>query len=124
MIDNIIMNIMLKIKVVHSSKGRLRLSIPISKKIPEKWQYDRTYLDYFLKIKGFKALDFSYITGNLLITYDYKIISEEEILDLIQDVINISKENIKDLSKFTSDEKDEAYEYFISLVDTVLLIKE
>lgn len=117
-IEDILLNFMLKVNVIHSSYGRLRISIPLTKKIPKRWQYDKKYLDFFIK-KGINSLDFNYVTGNLLIIYNEEEITKEEILSLIKRIINISKENINELSKYTSNEKEEAYKFFISLVQPI-----
>ena len=59
-----------KIKVVHSIKGRIRLSVPGLNKVPAEMQkYDHYTTDIIKMQKGVKSVEYSYITSKILITY-------------------------------------------------------
>lgn len=119
LIEEIFKNIAFKRKIVHSGNGRLRINFPILKSVPKEWQYSEKYFEYFLGIEGIKSIDVNYITGNLLIIYDSSKITEEKILDIIDKILQVSKKNINELSKFFLAEKEEAYKFFITLLESL-----
>ncbi len=75
------MEFLLKYQVVHSLPGRLRLHVPIIKKIPPEWQVeDNVFFEFFQLIPGVKNVSFSYMTANVLMVYDESVINESQIL--------------------------------------------
>ncbi len=81
-IEDILLNKVLKIKVLHSTPGEMRVHVPILKKAPEKWQIDSGLLSLEKLFDGINEVTFSYETGNAAIKYDPSKIGEDEILEL------------------------------------------
>jgi copper chaperone CopZ len=74
-----------KIKVVHSTPGRLRLKLPGLRKTQsfiEQSGEGETLLNY--KLKGIHSIDFSFLTSKVLILYDTDQTSEKEIIGWLE----------------------------------------
>ena len=72
-IKNHIIKHFIKFKVVHSIPGRLRLKVNNASKIPqEAKEYDKYVVQGLKMLDGIKDLEFNYITGSVVITYDTK----------------------------------------------------
>ena len=89
-IKNHIIKHFIKFKVVHSIPGRLRLKVNNASKIPqEEKEYDKYLVQGLKMLDGIKDLEFNYITGSVVITYDTKKTYEEKIVKWINKVIDI-----------------------------------
>ena len=89
-IKNHIIKHCIKFKVVHSIPGRLRLKVNNASKIPqEAKEYDKYVVQGLKMLDGIKDLEFNYITGSVVITYDTKKTYEEKIVKWINKVIDI-----------------------------------
>ena len=89
-IKNHIIKHFIKFKVVHSIPGRLRLKVNNASKIPqEAKEYDKYVVQGLKMLDGIKDLEFNYITGSVVITYDTKKTYEEKIVKWINKVIYI-----------------------------------
>ena len=89
-IKNHIIKHFIKFKVVHSIPGRLRLKVNNASKIPqESKEYDKYVVQGLKMLDGIKDLEFNYITGSVVITYDTKKTYEEKIVKWIYKVIDI-----------------------------------
>ena len=89
-IKNHIIKHFIKFKVVHSIPGRLRLKVNNASKIPqEAKEYDKYVVQGLKMLDGIKDLEFNYITGSVVITYDTKKTYEEKIVKWINKVIDI-----------------------------------
>ena len=89
-IKNHIIKHFIKFKVVHSIPGRLRLKVNNASKIPqEAKEYDKYVVLGLKMLDGIKDLEFNYITGSVVITYDTKKTYEEKIVKWINKVIDI-----------------------------------
>ena len=89
-IKNHIIKHFIKFKVVHSIPGRLRLKVNNAAKIPqEAKEYDKYVVQGLKMLDGIKDVEFNYITGSVVITYDTKKTYEEKIVKWINKVIDI-----------------------------------
>ena len=76
--------------MVHSIPGRLRLKVNNAAKIPqEAKEYDKYVVQGLKMLDGIKDVEFNYITGSVVITYDTKKTYEEKIVKWINKVIDI-----------------------------------
>ncbi len=113
--ESLIFDIFVKVHVIHSLPGRIRMHIPQAKKIPKEWQFEKLYFDVVKKIKGVKDISFSYTTGNALLEYDNKITSEDEILRFLNKMASIAARHQKQLGNYGPDKKEEAMEYLLKI---------
>ena len=89
-IKNHIIKHFIKFKVVHSIPGRLRLKVNNASKIPqEAKEYDKYVVQGLKMLDGIKDVEFNYIKGSVIITYDTKKTYEEKIVKWINKVIDI-----------------------------------
>ena len=89
-IKNHIIKHFIKFKVVHSIPGRLRIKVNNASKIPqEAKEYDKYVVQGLKTLDGIKDVEFNYITGSVVITYDTKKTYEEKIVKWINKVIDI-----------------------------------
>ena len=87
-IKNHIIKHFIKFKVVHSIPGRLKVNN--ASKIPqEAKEYDKYVVQGLKMLDGIKDVEFNYITGSVVITYDTKKTYEEKIVKWINKVIDI-----------------------------------
>lgn len=117
-ITDILFNMHVRVKVVHSIPGRLRLHVPFAKKIPAEWQIDDAYFDVFKCIHGITAFEFNYISSNALIIYDPKITDEKHIIDNMMAVTKLANKHRSKLSSFTAEEKEEAAHWFTQMIES------
>lgn len=115
--EEVIASVALRFQVVHSVPGRFRLHIPVAKKIPKEWQFDRTYMELFTLIKGVKSVDFNYTTLNAVITYDVKQTTEEKIIAKAKKMLKKIASHKAELSTYTHEQKDEAYAHVKKLAE-------
>ena len=110
-IKNHIIKHFIKFKVVHSIPGRLRLKVNNASKIPqEAKEYDKYVVQGLKMLDGIKDVEFNYITGSVVITYDTKKTYEEKIVKWINKLIYIVlgyfkliEENVQDNLEFVID---------------------
>ena len=89
-IKNHIIKHFIKFKVAHSIPGRLRLKVNNASKIPqEAKEYDKYVVQGLKMLDGIKDVEFNYVTGSVVITYDTKKTYEEKIVKWINKVIDI-----------------------------------
>lgn len=104
-------------KVVHSIPGRMRIHVPIVKKLPKEWHLEDSYFSVVHKIKGISKFEFSYVTCNALIQYDPAITNEKTIILNLKEVASITNKNKKVLSQFSHEEKEAAVACFQDIID-------
>ena len=96
-----------KFKVVHSIPGRIRLKINNASKIPkEAAMYDKYVIEGIKILDGIDNIEFNYMTGSVLITYNPNKLSEEIVIKWINHVLNIVLENINFIHEFGEDNID------------------
>ena len=84
-----------KIKVIHSIPGRLRLKVPKQVYVAEEFrQYDRYVVDGVKLLDGIEDIQFNYVLGTILLTYDTNKVYEEKVLKWINRVVEIIIKNI------------------------------
>ena len=96
-----------KFKVVHSIPGRIRLKINNSSKIPkEATMYDKYVIEGIKILDGIDNIEFNYITGSVIITYNPDKLNEKIVINWINHVLNIVLENINFIQEFGEDNID------------------
>ncbi len=115
MIENFMINTLYKFQVLHSIPGRLRLHIPHIKKIPANWHLEESYFELAKRIKGIDKLELSFVTGNVLVLYDTKLTSEQDIIKNLKDLGKLAVQNKAFFEKFSPEQKDDMIEEFIKL---------
>ena len=106
-----------KFKVVHSIPGRIRLKINNASKIPkEATMYDKYVIEGIKILDGIDNIEFNYMTGSVLITYNPNKLSEEIVIKWINHVLNIVLENINFIHEFGEDNID----YVVSTLEKKL----
>lgn len=117
MIEEILFNILLRFRVVHSIPGRLRINIPHASKIPAEWKPDDSELDFLRQIDGIRDFSFSYITGNALIHYNPSVISEEEIIATFRHIGKVLAQHRQEIKQISRQKEPAAARlYLIQLV--------
>ncbi len=115
--EDLVLDFLVKIKVVHSLPGRLRVHVPILKKVPREWQIDEILVkELFLVIDGVTSVEVCYITCNSLIKYDSRITNERQILKSIRHMIQIANKHRHEISETTLDQKDTVAKEFGRLI--------
>ena len=106
-----------KFKVVHSIPGRIRLKINNASKIPkEAAMYDKYVIEGIKILDGIDNIEFIYMTGSVLITYNPNKLSEKIVIKWINHVLNIVLENINFIQEFGEDNID----YVVSTLEKKL----
>ena len=96
-----------KFKVVHSIPGRIRLKINNAPKIPkEATMYDKYVIEGIKILDGIDNIEFNYITGSVIITYNPDKLNEKIVINWINHVLNIVLENINFIQEFGEDNID------------------
>lgn len=91
-------NLMVKIQVVHSLPGRLRISLPQIKNLPQEFSQEEELIkSIFLALPGIEHISVSYITGTVLINYDFHSTSEKKILAYIKKVLSVVNRSQREL---------------------------
>lgn len=100
---------LIKIHIVHSIPGRLRLAIPALKEIPKAWQVDSLAVTELIEaIPGIKAASYNYLTGSVLITYDADRLNEKEIVKYLKKMVRIVAAHKTQLARTKVEELEEA----------------
>lgn len=115
-IEDIIFNFHVRIKVVHSIPGRMRIHIPIAKKIPEALHLSDRHFEAFKMVKGINDVRFSYMTCNAIVEYDLTKTTEEKILSNFKSIAKFAQQHKESLEQFTPNQKEEAFDYFVELI--------
>jgi len=117
-ISDILFNMHIKVKVVHSIPGRLRLHVPFAKKIPAEWRVDDVYFEVFKCIHGVSEFEFNYITSNALIKYDNKATNEKKIIENLKAMTKLANKHRQKLSEYSIEEKEDAAIWFGKMIET------
>ena len=85
-------------RITHSLPGRIRIYIPVLKKLPRKWwAYKKPSTELIRMKKGINSAEVQPITGSLLIEYDPEVINETGVLKwletLVVDFLNIETQS-------------------------------
>ncbi len=89
-IDNLFIKINRNISVIHSLPGRLRVHIPLTRKIPEEYSAFISLMKAILSIPDeINSIEISSLSGSVLILYDKDRSSEKKIMTFIDSVMDI-----------------------------------
>ena len=81
-IKNHIIKHFIKFKVVHSIPGRIRVKINNASKIPkEATMYDKYVIEGIKILDGIDNIEFNYITGSVIITYNPDKLNEKIVIN-------------------------------------------
>ncbi len=70
-----------QIKVVHHLPGRLRLSVPLLERLTPEWlRYKSDMIEIIKRKQGLVDIDFSIISGRVLVRYDPQQITQTQVL--------------------------------------------
>ena len=106
-----------KVKVVHSIPGRLRLQIPGLNNVPNEMKaYEHYVVDIIKLEEGIKEVNFSYITGKILLTYDPEKTNEKRIVSWLDLIWKKIIENERVYAKLSLDEIKNNLDKFYELL--------
>lgn len=106
-----------KVKVVHSIPGRLRLKVCKSVDIPEQFRgYDKFVVVGVKLLNGIKDINFNYLLGTIVLTYDVEQTYEEKILKWIDKIIEVVIKNLNLIEQYGESNLD----YVIKTIETQL----
>lgn len=117
-ISDILFNMHVKFKIIHSIPGRLRIHVPSAKKIPEIWYFENKHFELFRCIPGILNIDFNYLTSNALIKYDPKRTNENDIILNIKQLTQLAHKYKNKLSSFDIDNKDDIHKFFSEIINS------
>ena len=104
-------------RVLHAIPGRIRLQIPFWKKIPKEWMLESNTLALDQFLPGIRDIRLNSVTGTVLISYDPECVTEQEILDSLDEMARLLQQHRKQLSKFGPEQRDEALAYLQKLAE-------
>ena len=94
-------------KVRHRLPGRLRLSVPLLKRVPQGREFLATKLEeLFLLPAGVKEVKVSFVSGSILVEYDVSVIGEESVLQWVGTLWRLIGEHYDRLEQLTPDRVD------------------
>ncbi len=106
-----------KVKVVHSIPGRLRLQVPGLSNVPSEMKVYEHYVIDVIKLEdGIKEVNFSYITGKILVIYDPEKTNEKRIVSWLDLIWKKIVENERVYSKLSLDEIKNNLDKFYELL--------
>ena len=92
-------------KILHSLPGRLRLHLPLLKKIQnENAEWDTMISQYLEQPQGIESASVNLITGNVLFNYDPELLSERDIIQFVDSIISVLMSRRKDISRLEQDD--------------------
>lgn len=102
---------LIKIRIVHSIPGRVRVSIPYLTRVPEPYRkLDKLVYALIQLKKGINSVEASYITGNVLIKYDKEILDDKAILEWLNTVWQTLAETYAKKPDLTLDDAKEVFD--------------
>lgn len=80
-IQHFVLSHRLNIRVVHHLPGRLRIHIPLLREVSPAYPHITEMVKRFFCLpRGVGSVEPNFTTGNVLIRYDYSVITEQEVL--------------------------------------------
>ncbi len=96
-----------KPRVVHSLPGRVRLQVPLLKKVGRDHQHWGVLFCTLLKVpEGIEEVQANSVSGTVLLNYDEKKVSEKEILSFITSLIRVFVSQRDDLARLLKNDTD------------------
>jgi hypothetical protein len=75
-------------RIVHRLPGRIRIHIPVLKKLPEKWRaFTRPSSELIRMKRGINTAEVQPVTGSLLIEFDPEAINEADVLKWLETLV-------------------------------------
>ena len=97
--------VQLRHRVIHRLPGRMRVHVPALREAAEGFRDTvDALLQGFELPKGFRSVEASYATGNLLICYDAKALAERDVLEWLFQIRRIARDI---LARFTEMDEDQ-----------------
>lgn len=102
MLTETIFSLLMKVKVMHSLPGRMRISLPQIKKIPEEFRHEQDLIELLLLVlPGIERVTVNYLLGTVLIAYESRLTSEKIILTYIKKALTLLNRFQERLSKLS-----------------------
>ena len=99
-----------KPRVVHSIPGRLRLQVPLLKKVDkEAHDYIQVLCSLLTVPEGIEKVSMSRITGTVLLHYDSVLVSEREILSFMSSLSRVFISQKDDLSRLLTNDSETVF---------------
>ncbi len=99
-----------KPRVIHSIPGRLRLQVPLLKKLGGEYQDWTQLICSLLEVPdGIEEVSASHVTGTVLLFYDSTFVSEKEILSFISSLSRVFVSQKEDLSRLLINDSDTVF---------------
>ncbi|MBT8347489.1 MAG: hypothetical protein KJO28_14430 [Desulfofustis sp.] len=96
-----------KPRIVHSLPGRLRLQVPLLKKVGRDHQHWNDLLCTLLKVpEGIEEVSANSVSGTVLFNYNTKMVSEKEILSFITSLSRVFVTQRDDLGRLLKNDSD------------------
>ena len=115
--EQVLFNLAIKVNIVHSIPGRLRVNIPYAKKIPKEWQLENSFFNVIKRMKGIKDIQFCYVTANGLVLYDANETQPELIIKMFYEIARVVNQYKSELSSFNANQKEAALECVTKLLE-------
>ena len=101
-----------KPRVVHSIPGRLRLQVPLLRKVGHERRGWIQLICSLLKFpEGIKDVTVSRVTGTVLLHYDSTLVSEKEILSFISSLSRVFISQKDDLRRLLANDSETVFHY-------------
>lgn len=111
----------LRPKIIHQLPGRLRVHVPALLDVSKKFQRKADPLVKLFSLpKGIRSVQINFITGNMLIFYDIKTISEKKVFDWIHQLRYLTIEILNGLSRINNGKLPLVTERLMSFMNQVI----
>lgn len=96
-----------KPRVVHSIPGRLRLNVPLLKRMGKVHHGSTKLLSVLLKqLEGIEDVSANHVSASILLHYDSKVLSDEEILSFFSSLCRVFLSQKDDLARLLEKDND------------------
>lgn len=116
-ISQTLFNLIFKIQVIHSLPGRLRISLPQIKNLPQHFRQEEEIINsIFLALPGIENIVVSYLAGTALINYNPNVTNEKKILAYLKKILSIIYRNQKDFTNLSLTDVKKEIKRIINIV--------
>jgi len=111
-------NMFFKFDLVSDLPGRMRLKVAHHKKLPKETQeYQQYGTQVIKKLDGVNKVTFNFITGTVLIEYDKYKLTSEEIIDYLDLIKKLVKDNIGLINSLDGKSEEEVVDILFKILD-------